>query len=270
MSKVQPAQSAEDLRAEIVRLGPWHLDVDVTPELSTAAFLDAPADTYDAEALGAVSFISPREYFRDLIADLYPGGLAGRAVLDCACNCGGYLFWAKELGAGRCFGFDVRQHWIEQARFLARRRLWPSGGIDFKVRDLYDVPDLGLEPFDITIFKGIFYHLPDPITGLKLAADLTNELLVLNTATTEGPANTLVCSQESDTFLMSGVHRLNWFPSGEGVLRRILAWCGFPYARVTTFQERIDGPIGRIEILASRREETLGDFDARRAQALQF
>ncbi len=270
MTKVQPRQSAQDLRAEIIRLGPWHLDVDVTPELSTAAFLEAPGETYDAEALGAVSFISPKEYFRGLIADLYPGGLRGRAVLDCACNCGGYLFWAKELDAGRCFGFDVRQHWIEQARFLARHRRPRSEGIDFDVRDLYNVPDLSLDPFDVTIFKGIFYHLPDPITGLKLAADLTNELLVLNTATTDGPVDTLVCSQESDTFLMSGVHRLNWFPSGEGVLRRILAWCGFPYSRVTTSQERIDGPKGRIEILASRREETFADFDARRAQALQF
>ena len=47
--------------------------------------------------------------------------------------------------------------------------------------DLYDLPERGLEPFDLTIFKGIFYHLPDPVRGLKIAADLTKEALILDT-----------------------------------------------------------------------------------------
>ena len=39
------ALSAEELREEVVRLGPWHVEVDITPEVSTAAFLDAPAES---------------------------------------------------------------------------------------------------------------------------------------------------------------------------------------------------------------------------------
>jgi hypothetical protein len=35
------------------------------------------------------------------------------------------------------------------------------------VLDLYDLPTLGLEPFDITIFAGIFYHLPDPFLARR-------------------------------------------------------------------------------------------------------
>ena len=41
---------------------------------------------------------------------LYPDGFQGRSIMDCACNCGGYLFWAKEIGAdGRidCLHNDV-------------------------------------------------------------------------------------------------------------------------------------------------------------------
>jgi SAM-dependent methyltransferase len=143
-----------------------------------------------------VTFISPREYYQGLMRDLYPGGLAGRSVLDCACNCGGYLFWSKELGAGRCFGFDVRSHWIDQAEFLRRHRLGP-GDVELAVSDLYDVPKLGLEPFDVTIFKGILYHLPDPVTGLKIAADLTREVMIVNTALGSGPRNMLVAPRRA-------------------------------------------------------------------------
>jgi tRNA (mo5U34)-methyltransferase len=50
-------------------------------------------------------------------------------VLDCACNCGAFLFWAKELGADECFGFDIRQHWIDQAEFLREHRAWPTEGM---------------------------------------------------------------------------------------------------------------------------------------------
>ena len=32
-----------ELRAEVIRLGPWHVDFAITPEISTRAFLDAPA-----------------------------------------------------------------------------------------------------------------------------------------------------------------------------------------------------------------------------------
>ena len=48
--------------------------------------------------------------------------MEGRRVLDCACNCGYFLFWSRELGAGEGLGFDAREHWIRQARFLAAHR----------------------------------------------------------------------------------------------------------------------------------------------------
>jgi hypothetical protein len=71
-----------------------------------------------ADAHGSVPLINPVE-LRPLLERLYPSGLAGKRFLDCACNAGGYSFVANELGA-TCFGFDVRAHWIEQARFLAQ------------------------------------------------------------------------------------------------------------------------------------------------------
>src|SRR5919206_1068489 len=110
--------STVELEQEVIRLGPWHLDVQITDEVSTRAFLKAPEGTYPATP-GKVAFQDMRSFFVNTMLRIYPNGLEGRSVLDCACNCGGYLFWAKELGAGECFGFGVGEHWNEPARFLA-------------------------------------------------------------------------------------------------------------------------------------------------------
>jgi SAM-dependent methyltransferase len=254
----------ERLREEVVALGPWHLDVEIAPGLSTAAFLDAPQDAYP-ESFGAVTFRNPRAGFVKRIMRLFPNGLEGRTVMDCACNCGAYLFWAKELGAGECFGFDVRGHWIDQARFLARSRSGPGADIRFEVRDLYDLPGLGLDQFDVTLFHGILYHLPEPVAGLKVAADLTRELMIVNTAArTDLPDGALVASEEGRVEAMSGVYGLNWFPTGPDVLASMLAWTGFPETRTSRWRRSVEnqpGAMGRIETLAARDPATFESFD---------
>jgi SAM-dependent methyltransferase len=235
----------------------------VTPEISTSVFREGEAPTGYAER---ISFIDHRPKWVELMNSIYPSGLEERSVLDCACNCGAYLFWMKELGAGDCLGFDVREHWINQARFLKRERTEPSDGISFEVCDLYDLPARDPGEFDISIFKGLFYHLPDPISGLKLVADRTRELLVLNTSTSAGlPDGFLQVKQESakTEHMMSGVHGLSWRPTGPEVLASILRWLGFPATRCTMWvkQTARNPEIGRIQILAARDESTFESFD---------
>jgi tRNA (mo5U34)-methyltransferase len=257
-----------ELKKEIIRLGPWHLDVQVRPELSTSAFLEAPEGTYDAK-LGEgrrVSFINPRRSWQRMMKALYPSGLEGRSFLDCACNCGGYAFWMKEIGAGRTFGFDVRDHWINQAKFLLEHRRWPSDDISFEVLDLYELPNRDLEPFDITLFKGIFYHLPDPIAGLKVAADLTRDVIIVDTdVRIDLDDGMLVLQQESVTHPMSGVYGLNWLPTGPRVMERILDWMGFPESRLTTWVGRGahgSHERGRLQIVGSRKRGRLDRLEA--------
>jgi tRNA (mo5U34)-methyltransferase len=258
----------EFLREEIVRLGPWHYELEVTPEVSTRAFLDAPEGTYP-DWFGRISFIPNfEESFTRTLRRVYPEGLVGRSMLDCACNCGACLFVAKDFEAGECFGSDVREHWIEQARFLSKYRTRPAGGIEFRVCDLYELPKLGLTPFDITFFGGIFYHLPDPVSGLKIAADLTRELLIVNTATRNGyPDGMLVVGEESKERLLSGIHGLNWFPTGPDVLARILRWLGFPEVRLhwhVPHPPNQPADMGRLQLFAARDKGTFEAFDRSR------
>ena len=255
----------EGLVDKIVALGPWHLDVRLTEDLSTAVYLDH-LSSEDAEA--RVSFLRPERHWKSLMHRIYPDGLEGRSFLECACNCGAYSFWARELGASSCTGFDVREHWIEQARFLLQHRKGPVDGIRFEVSDL-----LGLEkvsppvgPADITMFQGIFYHLPDPVAGLKIAADRTRELLFLDTACrVDLPDGMLAVTKESTEMLMSGVHGLAWYPTGPRVLESILRWLGFVDIKVAHWFAETntarDG-YGRIRVLASRRPGLLEPIES--------
>ena len=258
------ATPVADLREEVIRLGPWHLDVEINPELSTRASLEVPPGFYPA-SFGKVEFRSAREAFLSRMLRVYPNGLEGRRVLDCACNCGAYLFWVKEIGAGECLGFDVRKHWIDQAEFLRKYRRGPTEQMRFEVCDLYDLPSLQLGQFDVTLFHGIFYHLPEPLGGLRIAADLTDELLVLNTAArTDFPDGVLVASQEGRSQVMSGVYGLNWFPSGPEVLTQILNWAGFAETRCSRWRRaepKQPDALGRIEMLAGRENGLFDAFD---------
>jgi len=227
-----------ELREEIVQLGPWHYEIEVTPDLSTRAWVETVGGKSD------VGFLTRRKPFKKLLEPLYPNGLEGRSVIDCGCNAGAYLFWAKEIGAGSCFGFDAREHWIEQARFLAENRtVGPTDDMRFEVCDLYDLPAMQLEPFDVTIFNGLFYHLPDPVTGVKIAADLTKELMIFTSSTYAGTDDGfLYVENESDSHLMSGIYGLNWRPTGPAVVEKILRWVGFTETRVLWYRPNAERP----------------------------
>jgi tRNA (mo5U34)-methyltransferase len=266
MIRSRGRMTVAELRAEVIRLGPWHIDVEITPEVSTRASLDAPPGTYP-ESFGRVKMYDPREGFLRRLGRLFPEGLAGRSVLDCGCNCGAYSFYAREAGAGRCFGLDVREHWIQQARFLAAQRPDTGEGVRFEVADLYALPNLELGRFDVTLFLGIFYHLFDPVAGLRLAADLTDELLIVNSATKASlPDGLLVSDHESPELADAGVDDLCWFPTGPAVLARILGWLGFPEVRCSVWRRapRQRKDLERVEVLAARTPGFFAAWDAGR------
>lgn len=253
---------ADKLRAEIDRLGPWLHAIELAPGVTTAIVGQAGGSGDEA----VLQANSPERLMRELVGSIYPGGMGGRSFLDCGCNAGGHIFAAAAMGAGRCFGFDARQHWIDQARFAARHL--PSADVTFATCALSDLPDLGLEPFDVTLFKGLLYHLPDPVAGLRIAADLTRELIVVNTSVLPRPEKALMLSLESDSHILSGVDRLAWLPTGPEVVQDILAWCGFPHSRVD-MDWLPPGPPGwrRIQLLASREPEVFADYDRVRPDA---
>ncbi|WP_372370689.1 class I SAM-dependent methyltransferase [Candidatus Uabimicrobium sp. HlEnr_7] len=262
-------KNKETLIREINEIGPWHMAISLNNEVNTGM-----AETKDSGRFLSPSLSLNREKtFKKMVNNIYPNGLGGKTFLDHACNSGGLCFWAKDLGAKYCYGYDVREHWIRQAKYVLKHREMDSSNIKFKVMDLYDLPKNlpKKKQFDISWFSGIFYHLPDPVRGLKIAADKTKELLVVSTATKndldpEPEEGVLFRSWEGKDYLMTGVYNLNWFPSGPNCLKGILKWLGFPHARIIKWKKQVINKrrpddkshrIGRLLIVASRNYKTL-------------
>lgn len=224
-------KSDAQLLNEIEALGPWHHKVKLRGDIHTQSSVKTDGTGQK------ITNYDPFRAFDLATKDVFPEGLKGRSFLDCACNAGGYSFAAKDRGAGEVFGFDIRQKWIEQALFIVNNREADNSGMRFEVSGFDDLARSD-KSYDITWFSGIFYHLPDPIASLKIAADHTQEVLFLNSACTwlnEGEVETLelVFRPEGTEQLLSGVEGMSWLPSGPQVLKKILKWMGF--AEVKTY-----------------------------------
>jgi len=135
-------------------------------------------DDYTAanrEAWNEAAPIHARRTFDQLLADFRrPGhsclealetetlckiGIAGKAVAQVCCNNGRELLSIKNLGAGRCVGFDISEDFIAQARRLAE-----AGGIEaeFLATDVYRIPARFDASFDLAIITiGVLGWMPD-------------------------------------------------------------------------------------------------------------
>lgn len=246
------SQQRQALIDEIRQMRPWHHNIQLTEDLQVRdAFSE---EERQKENNDNVAIHNTRRSFQTKLGLMYPDGMQGKRFLDCACNAGGYCFWASELGA-KAYGFDVRDHWINQASFSKQHRsAWQKDNVHFEVRDLMTLPEMNLEPADLTLFKGIFYHLADPVLGLKIAADLTREVIWVNTNRCFiDNTESLYCTFEAPEHPMSGVHALSWIPSGPSVIGKMLYWLGFTDIW-HVFSKRYDHrpQIGRMEVIASR------------------
>jgi 2-polyprenyl-3-methyl-5-hydroxy-6-metoxy-1,4-benzoquinol methylase len=118
-------------------------------------------------------------FFRPLLA-LYGGRLSGKRVLDLGCCQGFWSFEAAKAGARYCLGLDSSESFIAQAEAL--RIIYGINECEFRQAHLEeDIWWEGLEPFHITLFLGLFYHLTDPIFVLRRALALTVEAIVIDT-----------------------------------------------------------------------------------------
>jgi len=121
-----------------------------------------------------------RKHFFEPLLALYGGSLQGKRVIDLDCCQGFWTLEAARAGAESCLGLDSSEAFIEEARAL--RTVFSIDNCAFQQAHLED--DLwwvDLEPFDVTLFLGLFYHLADPLSVTRRAMALTNETIVIDT-----------------------------------------------------------------------------------------
>jgi len=113
-----------------------------------------------------------------------PEDLSGMSVLDIGAWDGFFSFECERRGAARVVAAD----WFawrqaaggSKASFeLAREALGSAVG-DVEVR-VEDISPEELGTFDLVLFVGVLYHLPDPLGALRAVASVTGGRLILET-----------------------------------------------------------------------------------------
>ena len=101
----KPKVTRQALINRIKTLGPWHMGIQLTEELNTAQVFSDAGTIKDRPSNDGVSLLQLREPFVKRLNQIYPDGIENKRFLDCACNAGGYCFWAREERRQVCVWF---------------------------------------------------------------------------------------------------------------------------------------------------------------------
>ncbi|HET9692511.1 MAG TPA: DUF1698 domain-containing protein [Acidimicrobiales bacterium] len=185
---------------------------------------------------------------------------AGRSVLDIGAWDGYYSFLAESQGAARVVALD---HYVWGVDLQARNEYWAectrAGTLPDQARDLTDFwrPDLpgkrgfdlaaealdsrveavvgdvatiDLEPlgtFDVVLFLGVLYHLPEPFSALQRVRSLTSGVAVIETEALVVPGHPSAALVEFTAGTLSGHDYGNWFTPTVPALRAMCIAAGF-------------------------------------------
>jgi tRNA (mo5U34)-methyltransferase len=180
-SRIQSTRkkSKTELQAAVERLAPFHHAIDLPYGLST--YLPA-ASRQDRERTRVQSLL---DHAWPSIIAACGGSLAGKRVLDVACNCGGFSVHSARAGASYVLGIDIEPHYIEQANLV--KEALNLQNLDIQRLDLMDLKPSKHGAFDLVLFFGILYHLENPVLSLKRVSAVASSVLVVDTTLMKVP-----------------------------------------------------------------------------------
>jgi SAM-dependent methyltransferase len=109
---------------------------------------------------------------------IFPEDMSGKTVLDLGCKFGFFCFEALKRGAKRAVGVDVDPFSLERARRVADCLGLPA---TFEQFDIEKEPIR--ERFDYVLCLNLLHHMRNPLTVLERLAAVTDERLILESAT---------------------------------------------------------------------------------------
>jgi tRNA (mo5U34)-methyltransferase len=169
-----------------------------------------------------------------------PADLSGKRVLDIGAYDGFFSFEAERRGAERVLAIDTlaweRGNASGRPCFeLAHRAL--DSRVESQKLDIHDVADAGIGSFDVVLCLGVLYHLREPWRALEAVSAVTDDLLVLETATDAThlgkPALVYYPTDE-----LAG-DASNWVGPNEALLESWLREVGFREVHVVSRRPRV-------------------------------
>jgi tRNA (mo5U34)-methyltransferase len=159
-------EQIEQRVAELDQSIGWYQDIDLGNGLHTKSRV-VWGETID----------HPRQRWGNIVSAV-PDDLSGMSVLDIGCNAGFIAFEAKKRGADYVLGVDLKEGYIEQARFCAE----VTGlDVEFRQLDIYDLDQLGRR-FDLVFFVGILYHCKYLRLAVEKVDQVTKTAVIVESA----------------------------------------------------------------------------------------
>jgi tRNA (mo5U34)-methyltransferase len=124
----------------------------------------------------------------------FPNMFKNKTVLDIGAWDGYNSFYAEKAGARRVLAIDnpcwSGNSWGTKEGFDLAHKLIQSRVESLDI-NLYNITPEKIGTFEVVLMLGVLYHLTDPFDGLKKAASVTKDLLIIETTfenlTKDGP-----------------------------------------------------------------------------------
>lgn len=172
----------EEMKNELLRLAPFHHEVELPYGLSTYVPEKSRRHIENTRIRNLVNHAFPA------LLNACGGSFAGKRILDVACNCGGFSVEAAKHNSEYVLGIDIVDHYIEQANFI--KNALGLGQVDFKVMDIEKLEKENVGQFDVTLCFGILYHLENPIHVMKQVSSVTKKIMLVDTNVMTIPTET--------------------------------------------------------------------------------
>jgi tRNA (mo5U34)-methyltransferase len=204
----------DEVRARIAGVPHWYHPIEVRPGIVTPGVNDAPA------------------VLRML--DL-PVDCRGMRALDLGARDGYFAFELERRGADVLAVDHVA---MTDSGFSVAADLLGSR-VTYLQRNLYQLTAADLGTFDIVLFLGLLYHLPDPLGALRIARQLTRRQMYLESVVLDfgGDADALPLMRFFAGASWAGDPTNYWGPNLRCV-EDLLGESGFAAPRVVRFGDR--------------------------------
>lgn len=182
----------------------------------------------------------------------FPENFNDKTVLDIGAWDGFFSFEAEKRGAKQVLAIDSYSWggngWGTKSGFELAREILNSNVQDMEI-DVYDISPEKVGVFDNVFFLGVFYHLRNPLRALECVANVTKEMLILETFVDElkNPRPTMAYYPGTD----ANPDPTSWWGPNVQCVEAMLKTVGFQKTQVASLKKHRGFPspnTGRVVI----------------------
>jgi tRNA (mo5U34)-methyltransferase len=148
-----------------------------------------------------------KKYFFDPLVQFFGGSLAGKRVLDLACNAGFWSLCAVQAGCDYVLGIEGRQMHVDQANFVFEVEGVERDRYDFVLGDIFETDLRQFGTFDVVLCLGLMYHISKHVELMEKVSEVNDDILVVDTTLSKAAGSFLEIVRQNPDNPMDAVDR---------------------------------------------------------------